>query len=68
MLEWRNCQFAWNEECQELKCCVRRVEIGKRNVEVELKRMRAQLFEVKVGSSGLQGEIQELHCQLEASE
>ena len=44
------------------------MEAGKRNVEVKLEGMRAQLFEVEVGTSGLQGEIRDLCSKLEATE
>ena len=53
MSKSRNCQSAWNEERQELKCHAHRPETGKRNVETKIKGVCAQLFEVEVGTSGL---------------
>jgi len=68
MAEWRNRQSAWGEERQELKCRARRAEAGKRNIKAKLEGMRAQLSDATVGTSGFQGEIRDLHSQLEASE
>ena len=44
------------------------MEAGKRNVEVKLEGMRAQLSEVEVGTSSLQEEIRDLRSKLEATE